>query len=185
MTWALSLLLNNKEASRRSSKNSDTQIGKDRQVNQSDLNNLPYLHTVIKETLRLYPAAPLSLPHEAMEDCNVSRFLTTHKDIDVRGQNFELIPIGSGRRMCARSSLAFQVVGLALTSFLHAFDVQTSGDGVVDMEEAVGLINLKATPLEVLPTPRVPGHVYNECGITNHRVTCLPKTFGQTNHSIS
>ncbi|OWM80785.1 hypothetical protein CDL15_Pgr006815 [Punica granatum] len=195
MTWALSLLLNNKAALKKVQQELDTQIGRDRQVNESDLNNLLYLHAVIKETLRLYPAAPLAIPHEAMEDCNVlgyfipegtqlmlnlhkiqrdprvwpnpsefrpERFLTTHKNIDVRGQNFELIPFGSGRRMCGGISLSLQVVGLALASFLHAFDVQTPGDEAVDMEEAVGLTNLKATPLEVLITPRMPKHVYNQ-----------------------
>ncbi|OWM80796.1 hypothetical protein CDL15_Pgr006826 [Punica granatum] len=195
MTWTLSLLLNNKEALKKIQQELDTQIGRDREVNESDLNNLLYLHAVIKETLRLYPAAPLAVPHEAMKDCNVlgyfiskgtqimlnlhkiqrdqrvwpnpsefrpERFLTSHKNIDVRGQNFELIPFGSGRRMCPGISLSLQVVGLALASFLHAFDVQTPGDEAVDMEEAMGLTNFKATPLEVLITPRIPKHVYNQ-----------------------
>ncbi|OWM72106.1 hypothetical protein CDL15_Pgr017989 [Punica granatum] len=193
MTWATSLLLNHKEALKKVQQELETQIGRDRQVNESDLKNLPYLHSVIKETFRFYPALPLSIPHEAIEDCNISgycvpkgtqlilnlykihrdprmwpdpsdfqpkRFLTTHKDVDVRGQNFELIPFGSGRRMCPGVSLALQVISLALTSFLHAFIVQTPGDQAVDMEEAVGLTNLKSTPLEVLISPRVPEHVY-------------------------
>ncbi|OWM80791.1 hypothetical protein CDL15_Pgr006821 [Punica granatum] len=90
------------------------------------------------------------------------RFLTTHKDVDVRGQNFEFIPFGSGRRMCPGISMAVQVVGLTLASFLYAFNVQMPGDKAVDMEEAIGLTNIKATPLEVLITSRVPEHIYYE-----------------------
>ncbi|KAK4797135.1 hypothetical protein SAY86_029461 [Trapa natans] len=193
LTWALSLLLNHKETLQKAQQELDAQVGKDRRIRESDLKNLPYLNAIIKEALRLYPAAPLSVVHEATEDCTVSgyfvqkgtrlilnfhkihhdprawpdasefrpeRFLTTHKDIDVRGQSFELIPFGSGRRMCPGVTMALQVIGLALGSFLHAFEVATPGDEAVDMEEAMGLTNLKASPLEVLVTPRVPEHVY-------------------------
>ncbi|PKI45496.1 hypothetical protein CRG98_034151 [Punica granatum] len=75
-------------------------------------------------------------------------------------RNKKFIPFGSGRRMCPGISLGLQVIGLALASFLHAFIVQTPGDEAVDMEEAVGLTNLKATPHEVLISPRVPEHMY-------------------------
>ncbi|PKI39118.1 hypothetical protein CRG98_040494 [Punica granatum] len=136
MTWATSLLLNNKETLKKVQQELDTQIGRDRQIQRDP---------------RVWPDPSKFWPE---------RFLTTHKDIDVRGQNFEFIPFGSGRRMCPGISLALQVVGLALASFLHAFNVQTPADEAVDMEEAVGLTNLKATPLEVLISPRVPKHVY-------------------------
>ncbi|XP_059595549.1 xanthotoxin 5-hydroxylase CYP82C4-like [Vitis vinifera] len=95
-----------------------------------------HLQAVIKETLRLYTAVLLSVPHEAMEDCHVAgyhipkgtrlfvnawklhrdpsvwsdpedfqleRFLTSHANLDVLGQHFELIPFGSGRRSCPGS----------------------------------------------------------------------------------
>ena len=52
------------------------------------------------------------------------RFLTTHKDADVRGQNFELIPFGSGRRMCPGISFALQVMQLTLATLLHALEIQ-------------------------------------------------------------
>ncbi len=49
MTCALSLLLNHKEALKTVQQEIEVQIGRDRQLNESDLKNLPYLHAVIKE----------------------------------------------------------------------------------------------------------------------------------------
>ena len=42
------------------------------------------------------------------------RFFTTHKGVDVRGQHFELIPFGSGRRMCPGISFSLQITQLTL-----------------------------------------------------------------------
>jgi cytochrome P450 len=88
------------------------------------------------------------------------RFLTSHKDIDVRGQNFELIPFGSGRRSCPGISLALQVVHLTLASLLHSFEIAKPSNEDVDMTESTGLTNLKATPLDVLLTPRLNSELY-------------------------
>ncbi|GMY11640.1 cytochrome P450 CYP82D47-like [Fagus crenata] len=88
------------------------------------------------------------------------RFLTSHKDIDVRGQNFELIPFGSGRRSCPGISLALQVVHLTLASLLHSFEIAKPSNEDVDMTESAGLTILKATPLEVLLTPRLNSELY-------------------------
>ncbi|GAB2221624.1 hypothetical protein Droror1_Dr00012809 [Drosera rotundifolia] len=90
------------------------------------------------------------------------RFLTSHKNVDVSGKHFELIPFGSGRRICVGGNLAIQIMVLALASLLHGFDIRTPSDEPVDMTESPGLSNLKATPLEVHISPRVPGHVYNK-----------------------
>ena len=47
------------------------------------------------------------------------------------------------------------MVHLALASFLHMYDISTPSNVKVDMTESSGLTNLKATPLEVLITPRL------------------------------
>ena len=83
------------------------------------------------------------------------RFLTTQKNIDFRGRHFELIPFGSGRRACTGTSFGLQVVHLALSSFLHMFEISNSSNAQVDMTESSGLTSIKATPLEVLITPRL------------------------------
>ncbi len=88
------------------------------------------------------------------------RFLTTQKDVDVRGKHFELIPFGSGRRVCPGISLGLQMVHLALASFIHMYEISTPLNAPVDMTESPGLTNLKATPLEVLITPRLPSKLY-------------------------
>ena len=193
LTWALSLLLNNREALTKAQEELDIQIGKDRQVKESDLKNLVYLQAIIKETMRLYPAAPLLVPHESMEDCTLAgyhipagtrllvnasklqrdpnvwedpnkfkpeKFLTTHKGVDVRGQNFELIPFGSGRRMCPGISFALQITQLKLATLLHAFEIATPSHEPMDMTGKGGFTNQKATPLEVHLTPRFHAQIY-------------------------
>ncbi|KAH7566499.1 hypothetical protein JRO89_XS08G0173000 [Xanthoceras sorbifolium] len=88
------------------------------------------------------------------------RFLTSHRDIDFKGQNFELIPFGSGRRSCPGISLALKVVHFALASLLHSFEVAKPSSEDVDMTESTGLTNLKATPLQVLVTPCLDPKLY-------------------------
>ena len=88
------------------------------------------------------------------------RFLTSHVNVDVRGQNFELIPFGSGRRSCPGVSFAIQVLHLTLARLLHAFEFETPLDQPVDMTESPGLTIPKATPLEVLLTPCLPAKLY-------------------------
>ncbi|PRQ58474.1 putative cytochrome P450 [Rosa chinensis] len=193
LTWALSLLLNNPEVLKKAQLELDNHVGRERQVNESDVKNLVYLQAIIKETLRLYPAAPLSVPHESSEDCRIGnyhvtsgtrllinlskihrdpnvwlepclfqpeRFLTTHKNVDVRGQSFEFIPFGSGRRICPGISLALQVTQLTLAHLLHGFEITAPSDEPLDMGESSGITNMKITPLEVFLTPRLHPKLY-------------------------
>ncbi|KAB2030101.1 hypothetical protein ERO13_D05G201266v2 [Gossypium hirsutum] len=89
------------------------------------------------------------------------RFLTTHKDVDVKGQHFELMPFGSGRRSCPGTSFALHMLYLTVSNFLHAFDFSIPSYGLIDMTGTVGLTNMKSTPLEVLVSPRLAPELYN------------------------
>ncbi|XP_074308788.1 cytochrome P450 81Q32-like [Silene latifolia] len=72
--WALSLMLNNPATLKKAQDEIDQQVGHDRLVEESDLTHLPYLRCIIYETLRLYPAAPLLIPHESSESCTVAGY---------------------------------------------------------------------------------------------------------------
>ena len=193
LIWAMSLLVNNRDALKKAQEELDKHVGRDRVVDESDLTKLVYLQSVVKETLRLYPPAPLSAPHEFVEDCTIGgyhvskgtrlftnlwkiqtdprawpepfefkpeRFLTTHKDVDVRGQHFELIPFGSGRRGCPGTSFGLQLVTFVLASFLHAFEITTPSNELIDMTEGNAFTILKAFPLDILLKPRLPAQLY-------------------------
>ncbi|XP_038899739.1 cytochrome P450 CYP82D47-like [Benincasa hispida] len=74
MTWALSLLLNNEDALKKAQLELDKQIGRERQVKESDVKNLLYIQAIVKETLRLHPPGPLLVPRESTEDCTISGY---------------------------------------------------------------------------------------------------------------
>ncbi|XP_021735038.1 isoflavone 3'-hydroxylase-like [Chenopodium quinoa] len=76
--WALSLMLNNPLTLKKAQHEIATQIGYDRLIEESDLTHLPYLRCIIYETLRLYPAAPLLVPHESSEKCVVGGYTIPH-----------------------------------------------------------------------------------------------------------
>lgn len=88
------------------------------------------------------------------------RFLTTHKDVDVRGHNYEFLPFGSGRRICAGMSLGLNMAHFTLANFLHSFDILNPSTESPDMTEIFGFTNTKATPLEVLVKPRLTPNYY-------------------------
>ncbi|KAF8022911.1 hypothetical protein BT93_F0428 [Corymbia citriodora subsp. variegata] len=74
ITWAMSLLLNNPHALKKTQEALDAQSGKQRHAKESDISNVTYLHAVVKETLRLYPSVPLAVPHVSTDDCIINGY---------------------------------------------------------------------------------------------------------------
>lgn len=72
LVWVVSLLVNNPHELRKAQEELDQKIGRDKVVEESDLNNLTYLHAIVKETLRLYPPLPLTAYRYVMEDFDIT-----------------------------------------------------------------------------------------------------------------
>ncbi|XP_060186303.1 cytochrome P450 71AU50-like [Lycium barbarum] len=72
--WILTELLRHPNVMKKLQNELEQVVGKNRMVEESDLESLEYLDMVIKESSRLHPVAPLLLPHESIEDCTVDGF---------------------------------------------------------------------------------------------------------------
>ncbi|XBI95897.1 hypothetical protein VPH35_032267 [Triticum aestivum] len=64
--WAMALLMTHPAAMAKARAEIDAVVGMGGLVDESDLANLPYLHCVVKETLRLCPVGPIIPAHEAV-----------------------------------------------------------------------------------------------------------------------
>ncbi|PIN24124.1 Cytochrome P450 CYP2 subfamily [Handroanthus impetiginosus] len=77
-------------------------------------------------------------------------------EIDFRGQDFELIPFGAGRRICPGMIFGSAVVEIGLAQILHSFDWELP-HGVevkdLDMSEVFGISMPKKSPLIVVAKP--------------------------------
>ncbi|MED6182047.1 hypothetical protein PIB30_025123 [Stylosanthes scabra] len=80
------------------------------------------------------------------------RFLDS--EIDFKGTNFELIPFGSGRRICPGLPLASRTLSFMLGSLLYHFNWKIANDmnpEDIDMSFSHGLTLHKAQPLLLVP----------------------------------
>ncbi|KAL0383731.1 UNVERIFIED_CONTAM: 3,9-dihydroxypterocarpan 6A-monooxygenase [Sesamum calycinum] len=71
--WAMAELLNHPSALKKLQNEIDTVVGLSRLVDESDVQNLPYLQAVVKETLRLHPSLPLVF-RKCREDCEINGY---------------------------------------------------------------------------------------------------------------
>ncbi|KAG9152550.1 hypothetical protein Leryth_026782 [Lithospermum erythrorhizon] len=186
--WAMAEVVKNPYIMRKVKEELAHVIGKGKTIEEDDIDNLPYLRCIVKETFRLHPVAPFLIPRKVGQD-NVQlsgfiipkgsqvlvnayaigrdpsiwesplqfkpeRFLKS--EMDVRGQHFELIPFGAGRRICPGLPLGLKMVHLMLGSLLNSFDWKLQGDIVaktLNMDERFGMVLQRAEPLLVVPVP--------------------------------
>ncbi|KAK1370652.1 Geraniol 10-hydroxylase [Heracleum sosnowskyi] len=183
--WAMSELAKNPRVMTKVQAEIRKIIGNKTEVEESEIEKLKYFKMVVKETMRLHHAAPLLLPRESMQHCNIGGYNVYPKtrifvnawaigrdintwskpdefyperfedsEIDFKGQHYELIPFGVGRRMCPGMTMALASVESTLANMLHRFDWQLlSGmkHEDINMEEAVGLTINKKFPLHLVP----------------------------------
>uniref|UniRef100_A0ACD5WS14 Uncharacterized protein n=1 Tax=Avena sativa TaxID=4498 RepID=A0ACD5WS14_AVESA len=71
--WAMSEMMRSPSDLQRLQRELADVVGLDRTVDESDLDNLPFLKCVVKEVLRMHPPIPLLL-HETTKDCIVGGY---------------------------------------------------------------------------------------------------------------
>ncbi|KAL2924503.1 Cytochrome P450 82A4, partial [Bienertia sinuspersici] len=120
------------------------------------------------------PPGPLIAPREFIEDCTIGNYhvksgtklivnvskISRDPRVDVKGQHFELIPFGVGRRTRPGISFGLHVVHLSLASFLHAFKFPTDQNARINLSKSLGLTSMKAKPLQVLVDPSLSSKAY-------------------------
>nr|AOV62762.1 flavonoid 3'-hydroxylase [Morus alba] len=196
--WAIAELIRHPKILAKVQEELDRVVGRDRLVSELDLAQLTYLQAVMKETFRLHPSTPMSVPRMANESCEINgyhipkgttllvnvwaiardpaewtdplefrpeRFLPGGEkaQVDIRGNDFEVIPFGAGRRICAGMSLGVRMVQLLTATLVQAFNLGLPNGLVpekLNMDEAYGLTLQRAAPLMVHPQPRLDQHLY-------------------------
>ncbi|KAM3329491.1 hypothetical protein ACQJBY_026511 [Aegilops geniculata] len=74
--------------------------------------------------------------------------------VDYKGQDFQLIPFGAGRRGCPGVGFAAPTIEMALASLMYHFDWEPAGGASLDMREVNGLAVRLKSGLPLVAKPR-------------------------------
>ncbi|KAJ8449858.1 LOW QUALITY PROTEIN: hypothetical protein Cgig2_001514 [Carnegiea gigantea] len=182
LEWAMALLLKHPDILEKAKIEINTHIDKERLVEDSDLSKLTYISWIINETLRLFPPAPLLVPHYSSQDSTIGGYhvpkgtmlfvnaWAIHRDPTLweeptefkperfekeklEGLGFKFFPFGMGRRACPGSQFALRNMTLVLATLLQCFDWEATEP--VDLKEDAGAISMpKEKPLHAICHPR-------------------------------
>ncbi|OIV98726.1 hypothetical protein TanjilG_24897 [Lupinus angustifolius] len=206
--WAMTGLMKNPRVMKKAQQEIRNLYGKKDFLNEEDIEKLVYLKAVIKEALRFFAPAPLvpretnktitieghKIPPKTLVYVNVwaiqrdpeswndpeefypERFL--NNDIDFKGQNFELIPFGAGRRICPGIPLGIATVEIIVANLVNSFDwempegmkredIDTEGyvyNDVIRLDDAAKLIDCTSVQVNHLirTTGSLSGYLF-EC----------------------
>lgn len=153
--WAMSLLPNNPVALEKATIELDNVVGHDCLINEHDIPYLPHLNNIINQTFRLYPATPLLVPHQSLNDATIQGFevprgtmllvnvWAVHRDpkvwddpasfrperfkgLDQASYAHELVPFGVGRRAYPGAELGRRTASLGMGALIQCFERQRS-----------------------------------------------------------
>lgn len=176
LEWAMSNLLNHPEVLKNAKDEMDTYIGQDRLLNESDLTKLPYLKKVVLETLRMYPPAPLLIPHMSSDEIIIEGFNVPRDTIvlingwamqrdplvwteptsfkperfDKEGEEKKLVVFGLGRRSCPGETMALQNVTFTLGLLIQCFDWKRVSEEKIDMSDRNLFTSTRLVPLKAM-----------------------------------
>ena len=183
--WAMAELVRDASKMKKAQEEVRRAIRKKSRMDMNDINKMDYLKCVVKETLRLHPPVVLiyretsasvtlggyHIPKKATVYINAwaiqrdpklwdrpeefvpERF--ENNPVDFRGQDFEFIPFGLGRRGCPGLTFGVFSVEYVLANLLHWFDWKLPSEEL-DMDEISGLTVHKKNPLVLLAVPYSP-----------------------------
>ncbi|KAK9949405.1 hypothetical protein M0R45_004929 [Rubus argutus] len=89
------------------------------------------------------------------EEYDPERFLI-HSGIDYKGNDFQLIPFGAGKRICPGIQFAMAINEIALANLVHKFNWALPGEARsddLDMTESIAITIHREYPLEAVASP--------------------------------
>ncbi|CAI0439727.1 unnamed protein product [Linum tenue] len=163
LEWAMSELVRDERVMKKAQDEIRAVFGKRGEVEETGIHELNYLKMVIKESLRLHPPLPLLAPRESREQCELGGYGIPEKtkrfldatSVDYKGNDFEFIPFGAGRRVCPGISFSISSVETALANLLFHFDwklPQGMKPESLDMDKLFGATIRRKNDLHLIPT---------------------------------
>ncbi|CAN1356323.1 Desmethyl-deoxy-podophyllotoxin synthase [Linum perenne] len=177
--WTMSEMMKHPKVLQKAQSEVRKMFAAEGRVDEAKIQELDYFRMVIKETLRLHTPAPLVLPRECREECQIGgydiplktavvvnvwaiardprywpeRFADT--SVSYKGGDFEFLPFGAGKRMCPGMGFGLAAAELSLVNLLFHFDWKLPL-GVepekLNMDELFGITIRRKNHLELIPS---------------------------------